>query len=199
MAKTKLLLGSNNAHKAEEIAALLEGLEVELLTPRQLNLTEEPVEDGKSFAANAAIKARFYQEKSGLPALADDSGLVVDALDGRPGIYSSRYAPTDKERIAKLLEELADTPEDARTSRFVCVAALALPDGRLFQEEGLCEGRIAFAAKGNHGFGYDPVFLIPSQERTMAELEEAEKNRLSHRGQAMKKMGERLLEIFPKR
>jgi XTP/dITP diphosphohydrolase len=122
-----LLVGTNNAHKAGEIAALLAPLGIAVTTPRDLGIADEPVEDGATFAENALIKARFYAERAEMPALADDSGLVVDALDGRPGIYSSRYAPTDSERIARLLGELRAVPDERRSARFVCAAALVVP------------------------------------------------------------------------
>jgi XTP/dITP diphosphohydrolase len=122
-----ILVGTNNAHKVGEIAALLAPAGLRVTTPRELGIAEEPIEDGATFEENALIKARFSAGRSGLPALADDSGLIVDALDGRPGVYSSRYAPTDAERIARLLDELKDVPEGRRTARFVCAAAFVVP------------------------------------------------------------------------
>ncbi len=205
----QLLVGTNNAHKAGEIAALLSDSHrpIRVLTPRDLGITEEPEEDGDTFEANALIKARYYAEQSGLPCLADDSGLVVDALDGRPGVYSSRYAPSDPERIARLLRELEGVPEARRTARFVCAAALVLPPDPKEQGTqpstpretvcvGTCEGRIALEARGKNGFGYDPVFFLSDVNKTMAELSPAEKNARSHRGRALEAIHPCLLEIL---
>lgn len=192
-----LLVGTNNTHKADEIRAMLAPLQVEVRTPRDLQITEEPVEDGATFEANAILKARFYAAKTGLPCLADDSGLVVDALDGRPGVYSSRYAPSDPERIARLLGELAGIPAEQRTARFVCSAALALHDrDEAVVETGTCEGRIAEASAGTNGFGYDPVFYLPDLGRTMAEIAPEAKNARSHRGQALQAMQPHLEALF---
>ncbi len=150
-------------------------------------------ETGSTFEANARLKATAYAQKSGLPTLADDSGLVVDALDGAPGVYSARYAgdsATDADRYQKLLAALEDVPEPARTARFQCVIALAEPDGTIVTTSaGTCEGGIAFAPRGENGFGFDPVFVLAADSghpgRTMAELPEAAKNRISHRAHAL--------------
>lgn len=185
----ELLLGSNNAHKADELAALLREIGARVLRPAELGIDEQPVEDGPDFETNAAIKARFFLERSGgRPVLADDSGLEVDCLDGRPGVRSARYAPSDAERIARLLEEVGERPEPERTARFVCVAALARPGGVLRLERGVCEGRIAPAPVGAGGFGYDPIFYLPERGRTLAQLPADEKNAISHRGRALRAM-----------
>jgi XTP/dITP diphosphohydrolase len=199
----RLLVGTNNAHKAGEIAAMLNDSPraIQVLTPRDLGITEEPEENGETFEANALIKARYYAEQSGLPCLADDSGLVVDALDGRPGVYSARYAPSDPERIARVLRELDGVPESRRTARFVCAAALVVPavsdqPPREAVRVGTCEGRIAFEARGKNGFGYDPVFFLPDVGKTMAELPPEEKNARSHRGRALEAIHPHILETL---
>ncbi len=211
-----MLVGTNNTHKAGEIAAMLEktvrGFDspVSFLLPKDLGIKDEPVEDGETFRDNALIKARFYAARSGLPCLADDSGLEVDALGGRPGVFSSRYAPTDPERIARLLGELRETPEADRSARFVCAAALvvppefgreagAIPDGkerREIVEIGICEGAVAAESRGENGFGYDPVFYLPDLSRTMAEISAGQKNALSHRGRAFGAMSPHLVRLL---
>lgn len=175
----RVLLASTNAHKLEELRALLADAPFTLeAAPSALEVDET----GATFAENAAIKARAYAQAFGQPALADDSGLCVDALGGRPGVYSARYADTDAARIEKLLGELAGVPAPARTAAFVCAMAIAWPDGRLLEVEGRCPGAIASAPRGALGFGYDPVFDVDG--RTFAELPAAEKNACSHRATA---------------
>jgi XTP/dITP diphosphohydrolase len=183
---TVVILASSNAHKLEELQALFgeAGAFSFELAPSPLEVEET----GTTFAANAALKAEAYAQAFGLPALADDSGLCVDALDGRPGVYSARYAPTDAERIAKLLGELDGVPAAERTAAFVCAMALRFPDGRLISVEGRCPGVIVDAPRGQGGFGYDPVFLVPSLGKTFAELTAAEKNAVSHRAIATSRL-----------
>jgi len=149
-----------------------------------------PEETGSTFEENALIKARAAAQLTGLPALADDSGLVVEALGGRPGIHSSRYcAGTDADRRAKLLDELKDVPEGRRSAQFVCNMVVCEPSGGiLYATDGIWRGRIGFLERGENGFGYDPVFYLVDQDQTAAELGSAEKNRLSHRGQAWRKV-----------
>jgi XTP/dITP diphosphohydrolase len=182
----RVLLASTNAHKLDELRALFgaEGPFRFELAPRPLEVEET----GATFAENARLKAEAYVAAFGEPALADDSGLCVDALDGRPGVYSARYAPTDAERIAKLLGELKDVPEASRTAAFVCAMALVFPDGRHFEVEGRCPGVIADAPRGAGGFGYDPVFVVPGLGKTFAELTAEEKNAISHRADATRKL-----------
>jgi len=151
-------------------------------------------EDGTGFLENALIKARAACAFAGHPALADDSGLEVDALDGLPGILSARFAPTAEERNLKLLELMRDVPDDRRTARFVCALALVRPDGFEWTTLGVCEGRIARSLSGAGGFGYDPLFFYPPVGLTFAEIPLAEKNRISHRGRALAAFGRALRE-----
>jgi XTP/dITP diphosphohydrolase len=183
----KLLLATHNPGKKAEYVALLQGLELELVTLADLGITDVIAEDGETFAQNALLKARGYAKATGLLTLADDSGLEVDALGGAPGIYTARYGGeglSDEERYRLLLRNLQGVPDEQRTARFRCVIALAWPDGRTELAEGVCEGRIAHEPRGEHGFGYDPVFYLPEFGRTMAELPAEVKNRLSHRARA---------------
>jgi XTP/dITP diphosphohydrolase len=186
-AAPRLLLATSSRKKLDELEAILAGLPVTLVTPGDVELDLEVEETGETFRDNAVLKAERYAQEAGLPALADDSGLEVDALGGAPGVRSARYAgpgATDADRIALVLDRLADTPAPRRTARFRCVIALATPEGLVGTVEGTCEGRIAPAPRGTGGFGYDPVFLLPDQGRTMAELTPDEKHAVSHRGRA---------------
>jgi len=186
----RLLLATNNAGKIAELRRLLQGCGWELVTPGELGLEIEVDESGQTYEENATRKAVHYAQASGLVALADDSGLEVDALGGRPGVLSARYAGpnrTDADRVHKLLEELRDVPDNKRTARFRAVIAIAGPDGRVETAEGVVEGRIAHTPRGEDGFGYDPVFLIPDRGRSVAELPAAEKDAVSHRGVAARK------------
>ncbi len=187
----RVLIATANPHKTEEIRRILRGLPIELIDLSSLDPLDEPVEDGHTFLENARIKARYYSQHTGLVALADDSGLEVDALDGKPGIYSSRFAGADSShrvKMAKVLELLQQTPDPKRTARFRCVAVAAFPDGREFHADGAMEGTIHSEIVGGGGFGYDPIVYIPSLSKTVAELTEAEKDDLSHRGQAFRKL-----------
>jgi XTP/dITP diphosphohydrolase len=190
---TDLLVATTNPGKQRELSALLAGAGWALVWPADLGLALEVAETGASFEENAVIKARAFAAAGGLPALADDSGLEVDALGGFPGVVSARWVPgDDADRVAALLARLDGLPEDRRTARFRCVMALAWPDGRLLTAEGRVEGRIAAAPRGQGGFGYDPVFLVTDGPdggtRTMAELSAAEKNALSHRARAVARL-----------
>jgi len=182
----KLLLASHNEGKLREFSELLKGVATVLL-PSELGLFLEVEESGADFAENAERKARAFAKASQLPSLADDSGLCVDALQGAPGVHSARYAPSDAKRMARLLDELKGFSKEGRAAHFVCVLCLAFPDGRVFFSQGECHGRIAHAPRGSHGFGYDPVFELPSG-KTMAELTREEKALVSHRGQAALRM-----------
>lgn len=183
----KLLIATHNAHKFRELAAILSDIPYTLASLATEGITLEIKETGKTYAENATLKARTYAAVSGLLTLADDSGLEVEALGGEPGLRSARYAgenATNPQRIAKLLRRLEGVPWEKRQARFICVIAIATPQGDVHLFEGACQGVIAFAAKGEHGFGYDPVFYLPEYGCTMAELPEEVKNRISHRGRA---------------
>lgn len=180
----RLVIATRNAGKWREVAALLEGLPLEVVSLQDYPACPEADEPCDTFAGNAAHKAKLAAAYTGCLALADDSGLVVDALAGRPGVQSARYGPDDAGRIARLLEELAEVPEAQRTARFVCVIALADPGGQVACWEGSCEGVIAYAPRGEQGFGYDPVFI--HEGRSFAELSRDEKAAVSHRGQALR-------------
>ena len=187
----RLLLATNNRGKAAEYRALLADCGWELLTPAEAGLALSVEEAGRNYRENAKIKAGKFAGASGLVALADDSGLEVDALGGRPGPLSARYGGagrTDRERAATLLRELEGVADEQRTARFRCVIALAWPEGKVELFEATLEGRIAQAARGEGGFGYDPVFLLPERGCTLAELPPDEKNAVSHRGRAARKV-----------
>ena len=191
----KLLLATNNTGKVHEYQSLLTGIPWELTTPKQQGIQLEVEETGSSFEENARLKALAFARDSGLLTLADDSGLEVDALNGEPGIRSSRYAgegASDADRVNFLLNKLKDVPEEKRTARFRCVIALAWPDGRIEYFTGTCEGTITFTPKGEEGFGYDPVFYFPELKKTMAELPMEVKNRVSHRARAAREVWKRL-------
>lgn len=185
----KLLIATGNKGKVKEIQALLDGLEVGLVTPKDLGLEMDVVEDGTTYEENAGKKARAYSQASGLIALADDSGLEVDALGGEPGLYSARYAgkpgATDADRRAFLLEKLKPYPRPWR-AHFHATVAVGTPDGQVQFAAGNCYGEIIPEERGDGGFGYDPIFFIPEMNCTMSELSMDEKNRLSHRALAVK-------------
>ena len=183
----RLLVATRNRGKVAEYAHLLADLGLELVSLDEVGIHYTVEEDGETYAQNALRKARSYAAASGLLTLADDSGLDVDALDGAPGVRSARHAgegASDEDRYRLLLRNLQSVPEEQRGARFRCVIALAWPDGRAETVEGACEGRIARAPRGDHGFGYDPVFFLPEFGQTMAELSPEIKNRISHRAQA---------------
>lgn len=187
----KIILATQNKGKIRELENLLADGDIQILSLQDIEGWQEVQEDGETFADNAALKARAAVERTGLIALADDSGLEVDALGGRPGVYSARFAgepKDDRRNNNKLLQLLQGVPEEQRTARFRCALAVAAPDGREFLTEGTVEGRILSAGRGNDGFGYDPLFFVPEYDRTMAELTLAEKNKLSHRGQAFREV-----------
>ncbi len=183
-----LLVGTQNPGKQREYRDLLADLPVQWVTPAAIGLGDfEPEENGATFEENARGKALAYAQAAKLPTLADDSGLVVDALGGAPGVYSSRYAgpgASDEDRYRRLLRDLAAVPDAERTARFVCVVALALPEGAVYTASGTLEGSIGHGPKGDEGFGYDPVFVLPDG-RHLAELPPPEKHALSHRGRAL--------------
>jgi len=184
---TRLLVATHNRGKMREYAALLADLPIEVTWLDAEGIDLEVDETGATFAENAILKARAYAALSGLLTWADDSGLEVDALEGRPGVYSARYGGpglSDDARYRALLAELAGVPDAARTARFHCVVAIARPDGKLFTTDGTVEGTILHEARGSNGFGYDPVFFVPEYAASMAELSAEVKNRISHRARA---------------
>lgn len=185
----KLIIASNNAHKVQEIKQILAGKFEEMLSLREAGVTHETVEDGSTFVENALKKAREIAEITGYAAIADDSGLCVNALDGAPGIYSARYAgecaehTTDEANNLLLLKKLDGVSD--RSAYFICTVALVYPDGREVLAEGYMHGSIIDTPRGVRGFGYDPLFLPMGESRTVAELSDAEKNAISHRGRAL--------------
>ena len=186
----KAVLASKNPHKLAEIQAILSGLGVEVVMESKLGLDIDVDETGTTFEENSRLKAEAVMRAANMPAIADDSGLMVDALDGAPGVHSARYGPqghdgTDDERIAFLLENMKEVPEAARTAKFVCVITCLWPDGRKIVARGECPGQILFAPRGTGGFGYDPVFFLPELNKTYAELAPEEKNAISHRARAL--------------
>lgn len=196
----QITLATGNEDKVREIEAIIDSPAVHLISMRQAGLTDEIEEDGDTFAANALIKAKAVHQVTGGYVLADDSGLAIDVLNGAPGIYSARFAGVDADyptKIRRMHELLAPYPPETWTARFVCVMALILPDGREQLFEGVCHGRIAAKARGRNGFGYDPVFLLPDRDVTMAELDPAEKHAISHRGLALRQLSSWLKQHEP--
>ena len=183
----KLLIATHNSGKLEEYRSLLADLALDVVSLEAAGIDFDVEETGSTFAENAILKARTYAQASGLWTWADDSGLEVDALNGRPGIYSARYAgpdASDEDRYRKLIAELEQLAADNWHARFRCVVALATPDGRVETIGDTVEGIIIDAPRGDHGFGYDPVFFMPERDATMAELPAEIKNQISHRGKA---------------
>ncbi len=198
---TVLVIGTRNEHKLREIRAILGDAGLDLRGLDAYPSASKVVEDGETFEANAAKKALSWARELGEAVLADDSGLEVDALGGRPGVYSSRYGGeegNDARNNARLLEELSGVPEARRTARYRCVIALATPGGVAFSCAGTCEGRILEGPRGTNGFGYDPLFLLPEHGKTFGELPEDLKNRISHRARALAAARSRLLEWMPR-
>ena len=199
-----ILFATSNPHKLDEVAAVLGPLGVRVEGLASIGTTiEEPVEDGRTFIANALLKARYYAEKTGRVCLADDSGLVVDALGGEPGVHSARYAGlagprsvVDPANNAKLLDRLRGVPDNQRTARFVCIMAMADGCQTWAVTRGVVEGRIGHVPRGANGFGYDPLFILPDRGVTTAELPPAEKNTISHRGQAARAMAQLLRRLI---
>jgi len=199
----RLVIATHNPGKLREFQQLLDGCGFELVTPGQMAVDFQPEETGSTFEENARMKALEAARSCGLPAFADDSGLEVDHLGGRPGIYSARYAGddrtdpslTDEQRVDIVLAEMEGVPEEQRGARFRCVIAIATPDGGARTVEGVFEGRIAHAVRGEHGFGYDPIFFVPEFGVTSAELAPDKKNEVSHRGQAARRARELLKDM----
>ncbi len=194
----KFIIATNNPKKLIELERILKPLGIDAVSAKEAGVVLDDVEEtGTTFAENAFLKADAAYKKTGMPSVADDSGLSVDALNGRPGVYSSRYAgenATDKDRYTKLLGEMKDIPEDERTAHFTSAICCILSDGSKIEVEGRCDGRIAFEPSGDGGFGYDPVFLYG--ERSYAQLTAEEKDKVSHRGKSLRKLQEELQKHF---
>lgn len=191
--KQRLIFATGNQDKMREIREILGDKDYEILSMKEAGIDLDIVEDGSTFEENAMIKAKAVMETTGALTLADDSGLEIDVFGGGPGIYSARYLGTDTSYIEKnkvILEKLKDIPEEKRTARFVCAIAAAFPNGQTLTTRGTMEGIIGYEAKGENGFGYDPIFYLPQLEKYSAELSRDEKNSLSHRGEALRKMKE---------
>ena len=186
----KIIIATKNSHKVKEIREIFQHDAIDLSDLKSFPEIPEAVEDGKSFRENALIKAGYYHERTGMPVIADDSGLVVHALDGMPGIYSARYAGPASDYVQnniKLLDDLANVPAGKRGAFFVCYAVYW--DGReQIETEGRIDGHIGFEARGGNGFGYDPLFFAEGYDRTLAELPASEKNRISHRYRAFSRL-----------
>ena len=187
----ELIVATKNPGKVREIRKALKGLGLKIYSLNDFSNVPEIEEDGKSFAENALKKARSYSKYFGMLTIADDSGLEVDSLKGLPGIYSARYAgeeASDRKNNQKLLREMVRIPISKRGARFKCAIAIVAPDGEEAIVEGSCLGRIGFKEVGKKGFGYDPLFILPKYRKTMAQLPIKEKNKVSHRGKALKKL-----------
>lgn len=193
----KLIFATGNMNKLREIKAILAGLDYEILSMKEAGIDIDIVEDGKTFEENALIKARAVCKASGHLALADDSGLEVDALNKEPGIYSARYMGEDTSYDIKnrnIIDRLAGIPDEERTARFVCAMAAVFPDGTEKTFVRTMEGRIGYEIAGENGFGYDPIFYLPEYGKTSAEISPEEKNAISHRGKALRALAEYLRE-----
>lgn len=195
----EIIVATKNQGKVNELKAIFAAKGVEVKSLLDYPSIPDIEETGETFAENAKIKAvemaRYFQKS----VIADDSGLIVDALDGAPGVYSARYAgleKSDEKNNEKLLRELQNVPESKRSARFHCAICIAFPDGRDYIFEGSCEGIIAQEPRGNNGFGYDPLFYIPHLKKTMAEITQEEKNQISHRAKAIQKLVENWHELF---
>lgn len=195
----KFVLASHNPGKIKEMSAILAQFGVEVVSPKELGITVDVEETGTTFAENAMLKAKAICAASGLPAIADDSGLCVDALNGGPGVYSARYGGEgmdDKGRYTLLLNSLRG--QTTRAAHFTCSIACAFPGGDTLTAEGRCDGTIAFAPMGEGGFGYDPVFFVPSLAKTFGQLTAEEKSAISHRGKALASFSEKLATYLRK-
>lgn len=191
----QIIFATGNEGKMKEIRMILEELKCPVLSMREAGIEAEIVEDGQTFEENAIIKARAIAQQTDSVVLADDSGLVIDYLNGEPGIYSARYLGEDTSYCIKnqnLIDRLEGVPDEKRGARFVCVIAAILPGGEILTERGIMEGRIGYEEKGGNGFGYDPIFYVPEYDCSAAELTPEQKNQISHRGKALQKIKEAL-------
>ena len=194
----KIIFATGNADKMKEIREILSDLDAEILSMKEAGIQADIVEDGKTFEENAVIKATAISKLTGEIVLADDSGLEIDYLNKEPGIYSARYMGHDTPyaiKNQKILDKLRDVPEEKRTARFVCAMALALPDGTTRTAQATMEGRIGYEIKGENGFGYDPIFYLPEFGKSSAEISPEQKNRISHRGKALRMMKDKIKEL----
>ena len=192
----RIVLASNNAHKLEELRAILTTLGMEVVAQKELGISVEPEESGTTFEENSYIKAKTVMDCCQLPTIADDSGLMVDALGGEPGVYSARYGGaacrSDRDRLEYLLAQMQNVPDGKRTAKFVSVITLLTPDGKRVVARGECPGEILRAPAGENGFGYDPVFYVPQEGCTFAQLPAERKNRISHRARALEAFAEQI-------
>lgn len=191
----EILFATSNAGKAKEVQAMFSDLDVDIKTLREEGISIEIEENGQTFAENALIKAKAIAKMTDKIVLADDSGLVVDYLNGEPGIYSARYMGEDTSydiKNARILERMEGVPDDQRTARFVCAMAAIMPGGEVICTEGIMEGLIGYEMKGTNGFGYDPIFYLPEYGMTSSEISPEKKNEISHRGKALRKMQDEL-------
>ncbi len=194
----KVVLASKNRHKLIEISKITEKFDMELVLQSELGVDIDVEENGTTFEENSLIKAKAVMEATGLPALADDSGIAVDALNGEPGIYSARYGFDDSlddwGRLQLLLKNTEHVPDGARQAKFVCVITMITPEGKVIQARGEIHGELLREARGENGFGYDPIFYYPPMGKSTAEMSPAEKNEVSHRANALKVFYEKLKE-----
>ena len=195
----KVVLASQNPHKLAEIQAIVSKYGIELVLQSELGLHIDVEETGATFEENSYLKAKAVVDATGLPAMADDSGLTVDVLNGEPGIYSARYGgeacKTDYDRLSYLLKNMRGIRPEERTARFVCVITLLYPDGKKLVARGFCEGLVTTEPHGDDGFGYDPVFYVPREGRTFAEMGAERKNAISHRANALDQLSRMLEEL----
>ena len=195
----KFVLATHNPGKIREMSNILSGLGIQVVSPAELGITVDVEETGTTFAENAMLKAKAICAASGLPAIADDSGLCVDALGGAPGVYSARYGGAgldDRGRYMRLRESMRG--QTTRAAHFACAIACAFPNGDELTAQGRCDGTVAFAPMGEGGFGYDPIFFVPEKAKTFGQLTAQEKDEISHRGRALKEFAEKLATYLGK-
>lgn len=192
---TEIIFATGSAGKAREVAMMFADMDVSVKTLKEAGIEADIIEDGKTFMENAVIKAKTIAGFTDKIVLADDSGLVIDYLNGEPGIYSARYMGEDTSydiKNANILERMADAPEQERSARFVCAMAAVMPDGEVIETEGVMEGMIGYKIAGSNGFGYDPIFYLPEFGASSAEITPEQKNAVSHRGKALRMMQKEL-------
>ncbi|MBD5541268.1 MAG: XTP/dITP diphosphatase [Lachnospiraceae bacterium] len=192
---TEIVFATGNAGKAREVAMMFSDMDVCVKTLKEADIHADIIEDGKTFMENARIKAKTIARFTDKIVLADDSGLVIDYLNGEPGIYSARYMGEDTSydiKNANILKRMENVPTEERTARFICAMAAVMPDGEVIEAEGVMEGIIGTKSAGTNGFGYDPIFYLPEYEASSAEITPEQKNEISHRGKALRKMQEEL-------